>query len=106
MQGRIGMEDPDFASLRMDLMMASTALALAHAQGRLPENLREEFDKTINAPKQSAANLIAALRTADPWLAKMMEQGGKPAGSGAPARPKGVPPEATYDAAQKQWVAP
>ena len=107
MQGKIGMEDPEFAGLRADLMMTSTAVALAHAQGRLPEGLRQEFEHMINSPKQSAGNLVAILQKIDPWLGKQIEQGGvKSTTNATPARPKGVPPEATYDAAKKQWVAP
>jgi len=55
MQGKVGGDDRDFAALRSDLLMMSSAVALAHAQGRLPENLREEFDNAINAPKQTPA---------------------------------------------------
>jgi hypothetical protein len=75
MQGKVGADDPDFAALRSDLLMMSSAVALAHAQGRLPENLREEFDSAINAPKQTPANLKATISTMLPWLQKMQEQG-------------------------------
>ena len=75
MQGRVGSDDPDFAALRSDLLMMSSAVALAHAQGRLPENLREEFDRAINAPKQTPANLKATIQTMLPWLQKMQNQG-------------------------------
>jgi len=75
MQGKIGTDDPDFAALRSDLLMMSSAVALAHAQGRLPENLRVEFDRAINAPKQTPANLKATIQTMIPWLQKMQEQG-------------------------------
>ena len=75
MQGKVGLNDPDFAALRSDLLMLSSAVALAHAQGRLPENLREEFDRAINAPKQTPANLKATINTIIPWLQKMQQQG-------------------------------
>ncbi len=74
MQGKVGMDDPDFAALRSDLLMMSSAVALAHAQGRLPENLREEFDRAINAPKQTPENLKATIQTMLPWLQKMQQQ--------------------------------
>jgi hypothetical protein len=83
MQGKVGMDDPDFAALRSDLLMMSSAVALAHAQGRLPENLREEFDHAINAPKQTPQNLKATIQTMLPWLQKMQEQG-HPQNGGAP----------------------
>jgi hypothetical protein len=91
MQGKVGMDDPDFAALRSDLLMMSSAVALAHAQGRLPENLREEFDHAINAPKQTPENLKATIQTMIPWLQQMQSQGQKdvtpaqPAQGGSPA---------------------
>ena len=74
MQGKVGMDDPDFAALRSDLLMMSSAVALAHAQGRLPENLRLEFDNAINSPKQTPANLKATITAMLPWLQKMQDQ--------------------------------
>lgn len=75
MQGKVGSDDPDFAALRSDLLMMSSAVALAHAQGRLPENLRLEFDNAINAPHQTPENLKATINTMLPWLQKMQQQG-------------------------------
>jgi hypothetical protein len=74
MQGKVGLDNPDFAALRADLLMMSSAVALAHAQGRLPENLRQEFDHAINSPKQTPENLKAIITTIVPWLKKMQEQ--------------------------------
>ena len=68
MQGKIGMDDPDFAGLKSDLLMTSSAVALAHARGRLPENLREEFDRMINAPKQTPENLKSVLTHVNRWM--------------------------------------
>lgn len=70
MQGKLGMNDPDFAGLRADLLMYSSAVALMHARGRLPENLREEFDKAINNPSQDFANLKAVMTKVDGWTVK------------------------------------
>jgi hypothetical protein len=81
MQGKVGSDDPDFAALRSDLLMMSSAVALAHAQGRLPENLREEFDRAINAPKQTPQNLKATINAMVPWLQKVQEQGQHSTGS-------------------------
>ena len=78
MQGKVGTENPNFAQLRADLLLYSSSVALAHAQGRLPENLREEFDNMINAPKQSPQNLTAVINRIDQAMqlnAKVM--GGK-----------------------------
>jgi hypothetical protein len=65
MQGKVGTENPNFAQLRADLLLYSSSVALAHAQGRLPENLREEFDHMINAPKQNPENLKAIIGRVD-----------------------------------------
>jgi hypothetical protein len=81
MQGEVGAPDAAIAELRSNLMMMSSAVALAHAQGRLPENLRQEFDRAINSPKQSPENLKATISAILPWLQKMQELG----------RPNGAP---------------
>jgi hypothetical protein len=78
MQGQVGAPDEPMAELRSDLLMMSSAVALAHAQGRLPENLREEFDRAINAPNQSPENLKGTIQTMVPWLQKVQEQGQRP----------------------------
>ena len=75
-QGKVGMDNPEFSGLRTDLVMMSTAVALAHAQGRLPEGLRLEFDHMINAPHQTPENIKATINHVLPWLQKMQEQGG------------------------------
>jgi hypothetical protein len=67
MQGKAGVDNPQMAGLRADLLMMSSAVALMHARGRLPENLREEFDRAINAPKQTPENLIATLQHINQW---------------------------------------
>jgi hypothetical protein len=72
------MENPDMAGLRADLLMVSSAVALAHARGRLPENLREEFDRTINAPQQNPENLKAALKHILPWMQRMTNMTDQP----------------------------
>ena len=81
MQGKVGLHDPDFAGFRADLLMYSSAVALMHARGRLPENLREEFDRAINAPKQDFGNLKAVVTRIDDWTTKNM----KAMGAGGPA---------------------
>jgi hypothetical protein len=98
MQGHVGMDNPDVAGLRADLLMYSSAVALMHARGRLPENLREEFDRAINAPKQSPGNLKAVITRIDAWTAQNMKamgqtpqqhQGGTPAGTIRARDPQG-----------------
>jgi hypothetical protein len=75
MQGKVGLDNPKFAGLRADLLMLSSAVALAHARGRLPENLREEFDRAINAPKQTPDNLVSTLQHIQPWLERASTMG-------------------------------
>lgn len=70
-QGKIGMNNPAFSGLNTDLVMVSSAVALAHARGRLPENLREEFDNMMHAPQQSPENVIAVLQHVKPWMDRM-----------------------------------
>jgi hypothetical protein len=78
MQGKIGMDNPKFAGARADLLMVSSAVALAHARGRLPEHLRAEFDNMINAPKQTADNIISVLNHILPWMQRMENMTDKP----------------------------
>jgi hypothetical protein len=78
MQGKVGAPNEQFAALRSDLLMMSSAVALAHAQGRLPENLRQEFDHAINAPNQTPENLKATINTMIPWLQQVQNQGERP----------------------------
>jgi hypothetical protein len=112
MQGKVGNSDPDFSALRSDLLMMSSAVALAHAQGRLPENLREEFDRAINAPKQTPANLKATIQTMIPWLQKVQDQGGRSGTQpqeSSPTRPSNVPDGYTFNANGPKgagWYAP
>jgi hypothetical protein len=89
MQGKVGMDNPQFASLRASLMMTATSVAMAHAVGRLPENLRAEFDAAINAPQQTVGNLKAILRAIQPWMEDMsaMAQPGFNVGAGAQEQP-------------------
>lgn len=93
MQGKVGTDNPQMAGIRADLLMMSSAVALMHARGRLPENLREEFDQAINAPKQTPENLIATLNHINAWTAANMnamgERGGtQPAQGGGAFRVK------------------
>lgn len=88
-QGKVGMDNPKFAGLRADLLMLSSAVALAHARGRLPENLREEFDRAINAPKQTPENLISTLQHIQPWLERASTMGQVQPGD--TAKPKANP---------------
>jgi len=87
MQGKVGVDNPQMAGLRADLLMMSSAVALMHARGRLPENLREEFDRAINAPKQTPENLITTLQHINQWTAaniNAMGGGGRNAASAGP----------------------
>jgi hypothetical protein len=94
-QGKIGLDNPTFAHLHQQMMMAATSVAMAHAIGRLPENLRQEFDDAINSPHQTPENLIAVLRAVQPWMedmASMAEPGfnqGVARGSAPPTPAKG-----------------
>jgi hypothetical protein len=102
MQGKIGTNDPDFAGLRADLLMYSSAVALMHARGRLPENLREEFDHTINNPSQDFGNLKAVISRIDDWTTKNMSiMSGRQAASTAPGAPPTVTTKEQFDALPK-----
>lgn len=95
MQGKLGMEDPDMAGIRADLLMYSSAVALMHARGRLPENLREEFDRNINNPGQDFKNLKSVITKIDNWTVK--NPGVKDSGGAQGGQIPTVTTQAEYD---------
>jgi hypothetical protein len=68
MQGKGGFNDPDFAGLRTDMTMLSTAVTLAHAQGRMSDALRQDFQTMLNQPKQTPQNIKATLGRVQKWM--------------------------------------
>lgn len=113
MQGKVGTDNPAISQLRADLLLMSSSVALAHAQGRLPENLREEFDKLINAPQQTPDNLKAVINEVDKWMVQNQNimqgrENGGPQGN-EPQRPANVPDGYQFNAKGKKgagWYAP
>jgi hypothetical protein len=97
MQGKVGMENPEMAGLRADLLMVSSAVALAHARGRLPENLRAEFDHAINAPKQDPENLKAVLNHILPWMQRMQNMTDVQGAGNPSAAPNAAPKQSFAD---------
>jgi hypothetical protein len=86
-QGDVGVADPKFAHLSDDMDFMASAVALAHAYGRLPTSISEKFDKMYQAGKQDPANMLAAMQVAGEWLPKIAK-GGQTAGEqGSPASP-------------------
>jgi hypothetical protein len=86
-QGDVGVADPKFAHLSDDMDFMASAVALAHAYGRLPTSISEKFDKMYQAGKQDPANMLAAMQVAGEWLPKIAK-GGQTAGEqGSPAAP-------------------
>jgi hypothetical protein len=86
-QGDVGVADPKFAHLADDMDFMASAVALAHAYGRLPTSISEKFDKMYQAGKQDPANMLAAMQVAGEWLPKIAK-GGQTAGEqGSPASP-------------------
>lgn len=67
-QGKVGADDPQFAKYKDDMEYLSSAMAIAHARGRIPASVAEKFDTMYEAGKQSPANMKAALGVAKEWL--------------------------------------
>ena len=69
--------------------MISTGVALTHALGRLPDNLRIEFDKMINSPQQEPANIVSVLSHIKPYIDDMAKMGTpkQVSGTNAPKTP-------------------
>jgi hypothetical protein len=88
-QGKVGAPDPRFAHYADEIHMVSTAVTLAHARGRMSNELYESFQKMFDAGKQSPENMIQALDVAKEWLggyASIGEKGSPVGGEG------GTPP--------------
>lgn len=85
-QGKIGADDPDYAHYKDEIGFVSTAVTLAHARGRMSNELFEHFQNMFDAGKQSPENMIQALNVAHEWLDSYAKMGDQPAGGGqAPA---------------------
>lgn len=84
MQGKIGISDPAFAHYADEIGMVSTAVTLAHARGRMSNELFEHFQKMFDAGKQAPENMIQALDVAKEWLGVYANMGepGSPVGGG------------------------
>lgn len=85
-QGKVGLADPEYAHYKDEIALISTAVTLAHARGRMSNELFEHFQKMFDAGKQAPENMIQALDVAKEWLteyANMGEPAKTNAGGGA-----------------------
>lgn len=90
-QGKVGASDPAYAYYKDEISFISTAITLAHARGRMSNELFEHFQKMFDAGKQSSENMKQALEVAKEWMtnyAIMGEQGSSVGGGGG----KNTPP--------------
>src|SRR6266550_1798188 len=108
MTGKIGGGDPVYKHYRDEIGMVQSAVTLAHARGRMSNELFEHFERMFNAGKLSAANMIQALNVAHEWLSDYATMGEGPGGGAAPApqRPKGVPDAAVWNEQARKWQMP
>ena len=106
LQGEIGAPDPAFAHYTDEIHMVSTAVTLAHARGRMSNELFESFQKMFDAGKQSPENMMQALSVAQEWLEGYAQMGepGSPVGNNTPAATGGskIPTFAEHQAAKKK----
>jgi hypothetical protein len=73
-QGDVGVAAPKFAHLLADSEYLASAVALAHAYGRLPSSISDKFDKLYQAGKQDPKNMLAAMEVAMEWLPKIVQR--------------------------------
>ena len=78
----VGREDKEFAHYMDEVGMISSAVTLAHARGRMSNELFEHFQKMFNAGKQAPENMIAALDVAKEWLGEYAKMGEAPTPEG------------------------
>lgn len=77
-QGKVGANDPQFAHYKDEIGMVSSAVTLAHARGRMSNELFEHFQQMFDAGKQSAGNMTQALNVAKEWLGEYATMGDVP----------------------------
>jgi hypothetical protein len=102
-QGTIGSPDPRYAHYVDEIHMVSTAVTLAHARGRMSNELFESFQRMFDAGKQSPENMIQALQVSKEWLtgyANMGESATPNSGNTPPAGGGGGTP--TFDEWKKK----
>lgn len=73
--GKVGAPNPQFAGLMSDLKLMGTAVALAHAQGRMSNELLNEFNSMIASPQQSPENIKAVLGKVQNFMERSAQQG-------------------------------
>lgn len=90
-QGKVGASDPAYAHYKDEIAFISTAITLAHARGRMSNELFEHFQQMFDAGKQSADNMKEALKVAKEWMGNYAQMGepGSPVGGGAANAPSG-----------------
>lgn len=90
MQGKVGVSDPRYAHYADEIHMVSTAVTLAHARGRMSNELFESFQKMFDAGRQSPENMIQALSVAKEWLSGYANMGESATPSSGNAPPAGA----------------
>lgn len=77
-QGKVGADDPTFSHYKDEIGMVSSAVTLAHARGRMSNELFEHFQQMFDAGKQSPGNMTQALNVAKEWLTDYAKMGDTP----------------------------
>jgi hypothetical protein len=88
-QGKVGISDPKYASYKDDVGFLSTGITLAHARGRMSNELFEHFMQMFDAGKQSPENMKAAISVARTWMQNYASLGEPGAPLGPPAKKGG-----------------
>ena len=83
-QGKVGTSDPAYAHYKDEISFISTAITLAHARGRMSNELFEHFQQMFDAGKQSPENMKQALEVSKEWMNSYAQMGepGSPVGGG------------------------
>lgn len=85
--GKVGAPNPEFAGLVSDLKLLGTSVAIAHAQGRMSNELLNEFNSMIAEPHQDPKNIEAVIGKVQKFMQRSAQQGkavGSQGESGAP----------------------
>lgn len=91
MQGKIGISDQRYAHYKDEIGFVESAVALAHARGRMSDTVFNHFKSMFDSGRQSADNMKVALQVAQEWMNDYAHLGEPAQGAPAAGTPAGVP---------------
>jgi hypothetical protein len=105
MVGKIGVNNPKVAMLQTDLKLLASAIVRTHFGGRGGQEYVAGMENYFRLA-QSPEDLKARIASANEWLTTYSGMAGGTQQAAPPARPKGVPDNATWNSDSRTWSIP